>query len=104
MDKSGPYEASQRVVGVAAVAEFAGDLLDAPRPRLTEEQEADDRVVDLALRETSAPRLLWNTLVLHGKDHLSVPGPGQLALRRGHLVLDYTCTLQYSTLRAILLR
>jgi DNA-binding XRE family transcriptional regulator len=86
MDETGAYQPGYGVFGIGPVAEFACDLLDAPRPRISVEHKANDGVVDLIVREPSPAVSAWNTLLLHGKAFLSVPGPGQLALRRGHYV------------------
>jgi DNA-binding XRE family transcriptional regulator len=83
MNETCARQSGYRVLGVRLIPEFARDLLQAPRPPGLVEEEADHGVVDLILREPRAAPLVWNTLLLHGKAFLSVPGPGQLALRRG---------------------
>jgi DNA-binding XRE family transcriptional regulator len=86
MNETGARQPGYGVFGVRTITEFARDLLEAPRPPGLVEQESDDGGVDLVLREPCAALLLWNTLLLHGKAFLSVPGPGQLALRRGRYI------------------
>jgi len=86
MDETGACQPRYGVFGIGPVAEFACDLFDAPRPRISVEHKANDGVVDLIVREPGPSVLAWNTLLLHGKAFLSVPGPGQFALRRGRYV------------------
>ncbi|HST33336.1 MAG TPA: hypothetical protein VLJ80_07420 [Solirubrobacteraceae bacterium] len=49
MNETSACESGYGVFGVRPVAEFAPDLLEAPRPPGLVEEEADDGVVDLVL-------------------------------------------------------
>jgi hypothetical protein len=84
MNETGTRQSGYSVFGIRPVAEFARYLIEAPRPRLSVEQKARDRVVDLILREAGASALVWNTLLLHGKvlPFRATP-PGQFALSPG---------------------
>jgi DNA-binding XRE family transcriptional regulator len=89
MNETSARQSGHGVFGIWPITEFARVLLEAPRPPGLVEQEANHGVVELVLSEPGAAPLLWNTLLLHGKAFLSVPGPGQLALRRGRYLVVY---------------
>jgi hypothetical protein len=67
MNETSACQPGYGIFGIRSIAEFARDLLEAPRPPRFVEQKADDSVVDLVLGETGAAALVWNTLLLHGK-------------------------------------
>jgi hypothetical protein len=85
MNETGACQSGYSVFGIRPVAELARDLIEAPRPRLSVEQKARDRVVDLLLWRGQCPaaRLeyaaaAWEGLPFRARPRAVGAAPGPL--------------------------